>query len=145
MSGYDSDHSTVDDRTGRTDAGAETDGEPIASHLRDPGVEASPDDPIDPVAEGRVVNRVGPGITEPPKSTGEETSPDLAERVPDGQGARSPHVEDSGRGEHSVYDGSGQEVVVVTTTDDSGRVAQGSGSDVDEAMKDARKGGYPAE
>lgn len=87
----------------------------------------------------------GPGISEPEKATGTHTSTAFADRVADDEGQRGPHVEETGVAQHSVYDGSGQEIVVVTTTDESGRPAQGSGRSVDEALKDARKGGYPAD
>lgn len=103
----------------------------------------SPDDPVDPAEEGRVVNRIGPGLSEPEKGTGTHTSPAHAERVGPTEGQRAPHVEELGHAEHSVYDGSGQEVVVVTTTDADGRQSQGSGETAEEAIADAQKHGYP--
>lgn len=122
------DDETTDDRTNES-----TDGY----------MSANPGDPIDPSSEGRVVNRIGPGLDEPEKGTGQQTSPEHAERVPTGEGARAPHVEEIGHAEHSVYDGSGKEVVVVTTVDRNGYPAQGSGATAEDALTDARKNGYP--
>ncbi|MGH9183722.1 MAG: hypothetical protein ACRDZ9_07965 [Acidimicrobiales bacterium] len=43
--------------------------------------------------------------------------------------------------EHSIYDGEGNEIKVVTTRDEEGRTAQGTGETTEEALEDAKKPG----
>ncbi len=45
--------------------------------------------------------------------------------------------------EMSVFDGAGNESVVVVTDDDEGQVSQGTGGSSEEAMADAKKPGQP--
>ena len=53
------------------------------------------------------------------------------------EGNRAPHVEETGVAQHSIFDGAGNEVVVVTTTDADGKRKQGTGANAEEAMKSA--------
>jgi hypothetical protein len=103
-------------------------------------------DPVDPDEYRNVTETMGPGIDRPPQATGLHTSTDHANRVrnPD-EGARAPSAEELGFAEHSVYDGEGNEVVVVQGLDEQGRPAQGFGETREEAMKSARRAGYPDE
>jgi hypothetical protein len=93
-----------------------------------------------PHPEG-VEDTIGPGISEPEKATGLHTSTDHADRVGPSEGQRGPHVEETGYAQHSEYDGSGREIIVTTTTDKEGRVAQGAGRTTEEALKDAEEAG----
>lgn len=43
--------------------------------------------------------------------------------------------------EHSIWDGAGNEIKVVTTEDDEGRPSEGTGTTREEAMADAKKPG----
>ena len=59
-------------------------------------------------------------------------------RAPEGEGFRAPRATEKGTPlQQSVYDGAGNEVVVVTHTDESGQRKQGTGADADEALSDA--------
>ncbi len=63
---------------------------------------------------------------------------DVRNRVADDEGARSGHPEEVGHGEHSVFDGAGNEVVVATTTNAEGDLVQGTGRSRDEALDEAK-------
>lgn len=54
------------------------------------------------------------------------------------EGVRGPRVEETGVAQSSIFDGAGNEVVVVTTTDADGRNKQGTGGSVEEAMESAK-------
>ena len=43
--------------------------------------------------------------------------------------------------EHSIYDGAGNEIKVVTTEDDEGRPSEGTGKTSEEALADAKQPG----
>ncbi|MDQ6613178.1 MAG: hypothetical protein M3083_00025 [Actinomycetota bacterium] len=63
-------------------------------------------------------------------------------RAGPGEGVRAPLVQDGAdHAEFSIFDGKGNESVVVVTTDDEGRIAEGTGPTSAAAMKDARKSG----
>ena len=51
------------------------------------------------------------------------------------EGYRAPRVEETGVAQSSIFDGAGNEVVVVTGTDADGRNKQGTGANAEEAMK----------
>lgn len=53
------------------------------------------------------------------------------------EGVRAPFREDKGPIQSSVYDGAGNEVVVVTTTNAEGERVQGTGRSAEEAAKEA--------
>lgn len=108
--------------------------------MREREEEARPTRP--PHVDG-IEDTIGPGISEPEKATGVRTSQDHVDRVGSAEGQRGPHVEETGYAQHSVYDGSGREIVVVTTTDKDGRVAQGAGRSSEEALEDAQEAGWP--
>jgi hypothetical protein len=59
-------------------------------------------------------------------------------RAPEGEGADAPFRKDKGPVQSSIFDGKGNETVVVTTTDEDGRRAQGTGATADEALADAK-------
>lgn len=54
------------------------------------------------------------------------------------EGYRAPRVEETGVAQSSIFDGAGNETVVVTTTDADGRNKQGTGRNAEEAMKSAK-------
>jgi hypothetical protein len=54
------------------------------------------------------------------------------------EGWRAPRVEETGVAQSSIYDGAGNEIVVVTTTDADGRNKQGTGASAEEAMESAK-------
>jgi hypothetical protein len=58
-------------------------------------------------------------------------------RAPKGEGYDAPHVEETGIAQQSVFDGAGNETVVVTTTNDDGVRKQGTGATAEDALKDA--------
>jgi hypothetical protein len=65
-------------------------------------------------------------------------------RTPEGEGSDSTMSEkESGPAEVSVYDGMGNEKVMVTTDGDDGRAIQGTGDTAEEAVKDAKSEGGP--
>ena len=65
-------------------------------------------------------------------------------RAGPGEGVRAPLVQHGAdHAEFSIFDGAGNERVVVLTTDDEGRASQGVGSTSEEAMADARRPGHP--
>jgi hypothetical protein len=76
-----------------------------------------------------------------PDVTGSTDHPE--HRSPPGQGQDAPLAQGTGGGEvqHTVFDGHGNEVVVVNTTDDEGVVAQGTGATAEEARADAKQPG----
>lgn len=62
-------------------------------------------------------------------------------RAPPRQGLRAPFAAESGElPQTSVFDGKGNESVVVYTTDKNGRPAQGSGPDIASAQAEAEDG-----
>jgi hypothetical protein len=67
------------------------------------------------------------------------------DRTPEGEGSDSTMAETAGSGpaEVSVYDGQGNERVMVTTDGDDGRAIQGTGDTTEEAIKDAKSEGGP--
>lgn len=76
-----------------------------------------------------------------PDVTGSTDHPQ--DRSPPGQGQDAPLAQGSGGGEieHSIFDGHGEEVVVVETTNEEGVVAQGTGATAEEARADAKDPG----
>ena len=66
-------------------------------------------------------------------------------RTPEGEGSDSTmaQTKDSGPAEMSVYDGKGNEKVMVTTDGDDGTAIQGTGDTAEEAIKDAKSEGGP--
>jgi hypothetical protein len=69
----------------------------------------------------------------------------IRDRAPEGEGVRAPMAGDLGHAQHSVFDGKGNETVVVTVSDEDGRTKQGTGPTAEKAMKDAKgkKGADP--
>ncbi len=63
----------------------------------------------------------------------EESDHDIHRAGPD-EGSRSPNVEELGHAEHSVFDGKGNETVVVTTTNAEGERVQATGGTREEAL-----------
>lgn len=62
-------------------------------------------------------------------------------RAPDGEGVAAPFAKDSGGPpQMSVFDGAGNESVVVVGENEDGQVAEGTGATFDEALKDTQKG-----
>jgi hypothetical protein len=61
-----------------------------------------------------------------------------AHRAPEGEGARAPFVTEKGEPiQQSIFDGSGNEIIVVTIETEEGR-RQGTGATYEEALKNAR-------
>ncbi len=70
--------------------------------------------------------------------TGQDDHPQ--NRANPGEGGRAPSVEDSGGDvpEYSIFDGKGNESVVVVGADDDGNRKQGTGSDREAALKNMK-------
>ncbi len=65
----------------------------------------------------------------------------LRNRVGPDEGVRKAAVTEEGSiGEHSIFDGKGNEMVVANTVDEDGNFVQGTGATSEDAIKDARKG-----
>jgi hypothetical protein len=62
-------------------------------------------------------------------------------RAGPGEGVRAPFVSEGDHPEFSIFDGKGNESVVVVTADDEGRTAEGTGPTSEAAMADAKKPG----
>ncbi len=63
-------------------------------------------------------------------------------RTPEGEGGEATMAsEESGPAQMTVYDGKGNEKVMVTTDSEEGTAVQGSGETAEEAIKDAKSGG----
>ncbi len=60
-------------------------------------------------------------------------------RAGEGEGVRAPFATDTGVSEISVFDGAGNESVVRTTTDQSGKRVQGTGGTSADAAADAER------
>ncbi len=60
-------------------------------------------------------------------------------RSPDGEGMDAPFAAESGHGEFSVFDGRGNESVVVVTENQDGQVVESAGESSAEALKKAEK------
>jgi len=64
-------------------------------------------------------------------------------RTPEGEGSEATMAsEESGPAELTVFDGAGNEQVMITTDGEEGTAVQGTGEDAEAAMKDAKKGGH---
>lgn len=64
------------------------------------------------------------------------------DRTPEGEGSEATMAsEDAGPAELTVFDGAGNEQVMITTDGEDGTAVQGSGETAEAAMKDAKKGG----
>lgn len=62
------------------------------------------------------------------------------DRSPEGQGMDAPFSSETGGvAEHSIFDGTGNESVVVTTTNADGQRRQGVGKTREEALKDVEE------
>ncbi len=59
-------------------------------------------------------------------------------RAPEGEGVDAPMREDKGPIQSSVFDGAGNETVVVTTAGPDGKRKQGTGATAEEAAADAQ-------
>ncbi|MGI8683745.1 MAG: hypothetical protein ACR2MO_01345 [Acidimicrobiales bacterium] len=71
----------------------------------------------------------------------ESTMSDRGHRVPEGEGISAPlAAESGGPPQTSVFDGAGNESVVTLGVNEDGRVAEGTGATLDDAMKDAEQG-----
>jgi hypothetical protein len=64
----------------------------------------------------------------------------LRNRVGPDEGVRKAEPTEPGPGEMSIFDGKGNEIVVVNTVDKDGNFVQGTGATSEAAMKDAKKG-----
>lgn len=74
-------------------------------------------------------------------STGTATHETAGHRVPAGEGISSPPVAESGGPpQTSVFDGAGNESVVVLAENKDGRMAEGTGDTLADALKDAHDG-----
>jgi hypothetical protein len=63
-------------------------------------------------------------------------------RTPEGEGSEATMAsEEAGPAELTVFDGKGNEQVMITTDGEEGTAVQGTGDTAEEAMKDAKKGG----
>ena len=62
----------------------------------------------------------------------------LAHRAPAGEGSRANADDDSTPPQMSIYDGKGNESVVVLTVDADGKPSQGAGDSLADAIKDAK-------
>ncbi len=62
-------------------------------------------------------------------------------RSPPGEGQEAPLTSEGGPGTTSVFDGKGNETVVVVADDEEGRMSEGTGATGEEALEDARKPG----
>ncbi len=60
-------------------------------------------------------------------------------RAGEGEGVRAPYATETGVSEISVFDGAGNESVVRTTTDESGKRVQGTGASSADAAADAER------
>lgn len=66
---------------------------------------------------------------------------DRGHRAPEGEGVSAPFAADSGGPpQMSVFDGAGNESVVTLGQNEDGRVAEGTGATLEDAMADAEKG-----
>jgi len=76
--------------------------------------------------------------------TSNETTPTRetgGDRVPEGEGISAPFAAESdGPPQTSVFDGAGNESVVVLAENKDGRMAEGTGTTLDDALKDAKEG-----
>jgi hypothetical protein len=59
------------------------------------------------------------------------------------EGYRAPSVDETGIAQQSIFDGAGNEIVVVTTTNADGRRKQGTGATLEEALADAEDTNEP--
>ncbi len=77
-----------------------------------------------------------------PESTpSDRTTESPVNRAPEGEGARAPFVTEKGTPiQQSIFDGSGNEIIVVTIETEEGR-RQGTGANYEEALKNARESG----
>ncbi|MDP9402608.1 MAG: hypothetical protein M3P85_04585 [Actinomycetota bacterium] len=69
---------------------------------------------------------------------GDETPQPMREGEHELQGQQTPEGELL---EHSIWDGAGNEIKVVTTVDDEGRPSEGTGITSEDALADAKKPG----
>lgn len=78
-----------------------------------------------------------PTFSDPQAVVGE--GDDEQHRAAPGEGVRAPSVsEGADHPEMSIFDGAGNESVVAITTDDKGRVSEGTGETSEEALTDAQ-------
>lgn len=68
-------------------------------------------------------------------------STDHPQHRAEGEGYDGPMAKDSGVPQHTIFDGSGNETVVVTKDNAEGRMSQGTGGSTAEAAADAEKPG----
>ena len=79
-----------------------------------------------------------------PESTPTDELGGSVNRAPEGQGVRAGPATQKGEPiQQSVFDGAGNEIVVVTETDEQGQRKQGTGADAAEAMADAQDKSEP--
>ncbi len=79
-----------------------------------------------------------------PESTPTDEMGGTVNRAPEGQGVRAGPASQKGEPiQQSVFDGAGNEVVVVTHTDAEGQRKQGTGTDAAEALADAQDKSEP--
>ncbi len=65
-------------------------------------------------------------------------------RTPTGEGADAElSQKEGGPAEYSLYDGKGNEIVTTLTEDETGFPREGTGQDLDEAIKEARDPSVP--
>lgn len=68
-------------------------------------------------------------------------SRDAGRKAPDGQGVAAPFASESGGPpQTSIFDGAGNESVVTLAEGSDGRVAEGAGATLEEAVDDAKTG-----
>jgi hypothetical protein len=79
-----------------------------------------------------------PKFSDPNRVTG--LSAEDTHRAPEGEGTRAPFAADGAdHPEFSVFDGTGNEQVVVVTQDEEGKITEGTGDTSADAMKAAGK------
>lgn len=68
-------------------------------------------------------------------------STDHSQHRAEGEGNDGPLAKDAGAPQHSIFDGAGNETVVVTKDNAEGRMSEGTGATASEATADAEKPG----
>lgn len=77
----------------------------------------------------------------PPENEDIHTHETAGRRAPEGEGVSAPYAKDSGGpSQMSVFDGAGNESVVVVGENEDGQVAEGTGATLEDALKDTQKG-----
>jgi hypothetical protein len=82
-------------------------------------------------------DQTDPEFSDPNRIIG---TPEEAKRAPEGEGSRAPLTSEGGENpQFSIFDGSGNEQVVVVTEDEQGKPIEPTGDTADEALKSVKK------